>query len=274
MPRRQDDFDDNEGFFASLTRREDSVPMPHSMRRLFKAGIVGGVLLIIGLVTWAVWPSNNGQSDVVPVIHADKSAYKVEPEDKGGMPIPNENSTVFEAIGDNSAPRNVENLLEDEEMPMKKDDVFTEEPVAKIEPEEVVEEPKDTVEEKVKEENREEVPVAVTPPKQEKLTSATPKKNIIDTLKAETSSPKKEVVTGSTYIQLAAVRSEADARAKWSKLQGSYSVLKSFSLRVKRVDLGAKGIFFRVQAGPMSASSAASTCAKVKAAGGDCLVVK
>ena len=95
-----------------------------------------------------------------------------------------------------------------------------------------------------------------------------------DKPKAETKKSTSALKSGSTYIQLASVKSDSDAKQKWSKLQSQYSALKTLSLRVSKADLGAKGVFYRVQAGPMSPTEASATCSKVKSAGGDCLIVK
>lgn len=286
----RDDFDEDEGFFDSLMqkRRDAAVPMPKSMSRLLKIIVGVVVITVISLVTWAVWPDNQGISDEsIPIVRADAGDYKVEPEDRGGMPIPNKDSTIFEAM--EPAPteeKKVESLLEDTEQPLRKEEIFmdggmAENPIdgVSVPPSEtivpnqekvavekpvVAEEPQPVVEEKV-------APTIVEEKKEEK------KIDVIATLKkdAGTDKPKeKSVAKGNTYIQLASVKSDADAKAKWSQLKSKYTSLQSFDLRVSRADLGAKGVFYRVQAGSMPADVAVSTCAKIKSAGGDCLVVK
>lgn len=128
MARHENEFDDDEGFFESLIRRKDAVPMPDSMARLLKI-IVGVVVLgVVAVVAWAVWPSKGGQGPdgTVPMIQADSGDFKKAPEEPGGMPIPNKDSALFETMAHKSAgqeaPKNgqVENLLEDSEQPMKK----------------------------------------------------------------------------------------------------------------------------------------------------------
>lgn len=80
---------------------------------------------------------------------------------------------------------------------------------------------------------------------------------------------------GNYYVQFASLKSDADARNAWSDLQGEFAVLKSLSLRVQQADLGARGTFYRVQAGPITEASARSICSQVeqKRSGG-CLVIK
>ena len=291
MAQRKGDFDDDEGFFESLMKRKDSVPMPDSMAKMFKTIIGAGVLMIVALITWAVWPSADKMSDdSVPIVRAESGDYKVEPDDKGGMIIPNKDSTIFETMDRSAKPeRKVESLLEDSEQPMKKEDMFVEGAAAPSD-----EKQDDSfsvrasgapatmeklVEDVVKPEPADIVKAEAKPV--EKIVEPAKKKvDIIDALKAEagTSTKKadapKAAPKGNVYIQLAAVKSDADAKTKWAQLKSKYSSLSPLSLKVQKADLGAKGIFYRVQAGPTSADNAASICSKIKAAKGDCLVVK
>jgi hypothetical protein len=79
---------------------------------------------------------------------------------------------------------------------------------------------------------------------------------------------------GGYAVQVSAQRSEADAQAAFRSLQGKYpGQLGGRQPLIKRVDLGAKGIYFRAMVGPFGNSSEASDlCAKLKSAGGSCLV--
>lgn len=315
MARNRGDFDDEEGFFESLMKRKDAVPMPESMAKILKGMIAAAVLIVVGLIAWAVWPSGGKDNgDAVPIVRADSGDYKVEPDDKGGMIIPNKDSTIFETI-DNNAPaeKKVESLLEDSEQPLKKEQVFVQgdaspsevhqdDPIAVTpkkadmsvkETEEAVNE---VAEAKASDANKESLINDVVKPEPaivekdtkvekaktvvaEKAPAKTEEKkvNIIDALKEETGTKKadtKAAPKGNVYIQLASVKSEADAKSKWAQLKSKYSSLSSLSLKVQKADLGAKGTFYRVQAGPTSADNAASICTKIKAAKGDCLIAK
>jgi len=286
MANRNDNFDDDEGFFKSIMKKNrEEVSMPESMSRLLKIIIGVAVLGVISIITWVAWPNSQlPLEDNVPIVRADTTDYKVIPEDKGGMPIPNKESTIFEAMDTATpVPKKIESLLEDSEQPLDKKEVFAEQITAEeITPEpEIIVEKKDAPvtiikEEIVIEKNIEPVvPVKPAPPIVEKK-----KIDIIDALKEEAGTKKEEIVKpkpvgkGNAYIQLASVKSDADAKTKWAQLKSSYASLKPLTLRVQKADLGAKGIFYRVQAGPMSGDSAVSTCSKIKSAGGGCLVVK
>ncbi len=83
-------------------------------------------------------------------------------------------------------------------------------------------------------------------------------------------------VSGSYYIQLGSVKSSSGAEAEWKKILKKYSSqLSGFSHRVEKADLGAKGVFYRIQAGPVSKSKATSVCGEIKKiTSGGCLVKK
>ncbi|MCE7886926.1 MAG: SPOR domain-containing protein [Alphaproteobacteria bacterium PRO2] len=80
---------------------------------------------------------------------------------------------------------------------------------------------------------------------------------------------------GSSFVQLASISSESAAPKEWTKLQKTFPSLSGLEYRVQRADLGAKGVFYRIQAGPMSKDSAKSVCDSVKAQKpGGCIVVQ
>jgi hypothetical protein len=80
---------------------------------------------------------------------------------------------------------------------------------------------------------------------------------------------------GGYLVQVSSQKNEADAQSSYRVLQGKYpSVLGSQSVVVKRVDLGAKGVYYRAFAGPFgSPDQATQVCNNLKAAGGPlCLI--
>lgn len=68
-------------------------------------------------------------------------------------------------------------------------------------------------------------------------------------------------------IQLGAVRSDAAARKEWQRLKTRHKdVLGGLALSVVRADLGAKGVYYRLRAGPFAdRDRAAAACGKLKA---------
>ena len=79
---------------------------------------------------------------------------------------------------------------------------------------------------------------------------------------------------GSTYIQLASVKTEADVAKQWSSVKAKNPELGSLSMKTQKADLGEKGIYYRLQAGPLTPENATKVCAALKARGSSCIIAK
>ena len=79
---------------------------------------------------------------------------------------------------------------------------------------------------------------------------------------------------GNSYIQLGSVRSRDGAQESWKKFQAKFPQLEKLTLRIQEADLGAKGMYYRVQGGPVAEIQAKAICRAVqeKQPGG-CLVI-
>ena len=76
------------------------------------------------------------------------------------------------------------------------------------------------------------------------------------------------------YVQLASQRTEEEARATAQRLVTRFGPLfGGANMEVQRVDLGNRGIFYRVRVPANSAEQASNICVNVKAAGGDCITM-
>ncbi|MSP32748.1 MAG: SPOR domain-containing protein, partial [Pseudolabrys sp.] len=75
-------------------------------------------------------------------------------------------------------------------------------------------------------------------------------------------------------VQVSSQRSEAEAQTAFRSLQGKFpGQLGGKQPLIHRVDLGAKGIYFRAMVGPFaSGGEAGELCGSLKAAGGECIV--
>ncbi len=82
--------------------------------------------------------------------------------------------------------------------------------------------------------------------------------------------------TGGFVVQLAALKAKDGARPAWARLLKAHpALLGDRELTIQRVDLGDRGIFYRVQAGFFAdRAGARGLCNALKARGQDCLVVK
>ena len=91
---------------------------------------------------------------------------------------------------------------------------------------------------------------------------------------ATTTTTQTVAVTDNSQIQLAALKSEAEASKAWKKILAKHNdLLGDLTAHIVRADLGAQGIYYRVQAGPFAdKASAKAVCDKLKGQGQPCLV--
>ena len=89
-----------------------------------------------------------------------------------------------------------------------------------------------------------------------------------------TASVAPSVSGGGFAVQVTSERNESNAQAALRALQQKYpNQLSGRQSIIRRADLGAKGIYYRVLVVPFaSAGEAAGLCSKLKAAGGNCIV--
>lgn len=296
MARKYDDFDEPEGsgvFDQILT-------IVGERKREFAIVSVSAAVILLGLVVWGSYPDeqDNGSASV-PIVRADAGDYKTAPDNPGGMEIPYRDSTVFSSLGNENASRDTENILAEDttEQPVPRSQLFaglnTEEPVVSTadmprgEVEDVeasmekAQNPAETNEALVKE-------AIGTAPAEEKLAAApTIKAAPVEKAAEEETAAKTEPAAGASvaakgitpggyFVQVGSVRSESGADSEWKKIQAKYSAqLSGLRYRVQEANLGAKGTFYRIQAGPMSKESADKICGEMKTkAAGSCLVTK
>lgn len=115
---------------------------------------------------------------------------------------------------------------------------------------------------------------------------AAPKPVVAKTIAPPASMPEakaKTVVSGGgsasaagIKVQLGAYRSQAEANSAWSAAKAKFSAeLGGMTSHIQKADLGAKGVFYRLQVGNFSSQDAASAaCAKLKAKSQGCFLVK
>ncbi len=251
------------------------------------------VLLILGgggYAAWSQWGDEllGRNVDELPVVRAPDTPLKVRPQAPGGIDIPNRDKLVYDRLEKKPPEEKTENLLPLPEVPLapplRKPQVNAEvtpqpepEPQKEVKPEELKTAGTPPTTEEVKAIQKPEPapeppkikkPVVKVEPKAPEPVIAAPVKLITSVVKP---------VTKQSYrIQLAAVRNADAAKREWARLQKKHSsVLGALSLNVERADLGKKGIFFRLRAGPVAdlvaAKELCQSLAKLKV---DCFVIR
>jgi cell division protein FtsN len=97
------------------------------------------------------------------------------------------------------------------------------------------------------------------------------------TAKAESAPPAATASTGGEYLlQIGSYKSEDEANAAWASGKTKHaSILAGYSPDVKKVDLGDKGVWYRLRIASFADKGAANDlCDKLKADGGTCLLAK
>ncbi len=230
---------------------------------------------------WFAYSKSKGPGEV-PLIRADQSAAKVRPDNPGGEQVPDQDKTVYNR---NQPGGQVEKLLPGPEQPMARPLVMPQsDPNAPLPTQEVGEAaapksipqapglpaaPPPTTKNGTMlspPDGTKSVPDVVIPPAPPPQTAAVPGKP------GAASAP-----TGGVFkVQIAATRDEATAQSEWERLKRAHTdLLGSLSPTVVRADLGDKGIFYRIQAGPVpDQAKADKLCADLKKLSIGCIVVK
>lgn len=179
----------------------------------------------------------------VPLIRAGEDPVKLKPDKAGGMDVPDKDNPLYMRKA-GGAP--VEHILPLPEQPQPR-------PLA---PPPQAQAP------------------AAPGPAAAPGTAPAPQHQLAAAPKAPPKSP--VPAAGGTRIQLASVRSPEAAREEWDRLKrDNPDLLGKLTANAVRADLGEKGIYYRVEAGPLTDKAAADRlCKALKARGFGCGLVK
>jgi hypothetical protein len=274
----------------------DSIPPPPRDSLLTKVNRRRGAILTF-MVSFAaiasfggvVWWAHNqdvraGGKGLEPlVVQAPTTPTRVKPENAGGLIPPDQDKEVYNRISPGAVPVQPEKLLPGPTTP-KLPPGGMPLPTAPKEPEA----------------NKTPTPIQsangsapATPSTPANATPATPPTptpppNAPTVTQAPTTTPPAndgstsiasliEGMSGSTggwRVQLASAKSEEVAKSTWAKLQAAHGdVLANLRMQPTKVDLGDKGTWYRVQAGPLDEKQAQTVCGTLKSRKADCVVV-
>ncbi len=253
---------------APITREHRNLSFAGRRSRIL---VASALAIVVGAGWWAYRAADGGGPADVPLIAAASGPEKFRPDNEGGLVIENQNIGVYGQIDGKAEEGQSEVLLPEPEAPMA---VPT---TAAPESEPLLTAPGI-------EGSQESVPLAPAPDVTEAdggavastqpAAGAAPAESA--TIEQQPAEPTQAAaLTDGFRVQLAAVKSGEAANAAWTKLTKTHSeALNGLLLKVVRVDLGAAGIFYRVQAGPLEDRSAAEgVCSQLKLQSQPCLVV-
>lgn len=278
----------------------DSYP-PRSSLRLRNWLILGGAVLAVGVavaVGWRMFAGPGVSPDGVPVISADQRPIKIRPDDRGGMQVPNQDKLVYGRLEQGDGDAKVERLLPPAEQPVPPPPTPTP-PQAAAKPVPMVQEvmkpapvPPPVVApapapapvpapvavkpvEPVAAPAPAAPPKPVAPVKTVVSPAAVPAPTPAPTTAPVATKPTAAVSGGGYLVQLGALRSAPDAEKEWGRIQRANSdVLGGLKSDVVQVDLGTKGVFWRLRAGPLDEQGARQVCGELKNRNQGCMVVR
>lgn len=245
------------------------------------------VTVFAGMIGYTYMNRGDGAGGVAPLIKADPRPMKTAPDKPGGMVVPHQDKEIYGKLGHEGAPQQtarIERLLPPPETPMARPRPPEAPPPLEpqIPPAPQVAPPPGAVE------------VTQPPPPQPQPPTSRP--SAAPAQPAAPAAPPASVAraappaaataaasaavapaAGGRYrVQLAAVRSNEDAGREWEKMRRAHpDLLGPLALNVVRADLGDRGTFYRIQAGPFSdEASAKELCRRLSEKKMGCLVVR
>ncbi len=231
-----------------------------------------------GSVVW--WAHNQdvkaGGKGLEPlVVQAPATPTRIKPENAGGLVPPNQDKEVYNRIQPNTVPVQPEKLLPGPETPkLPPAGVLPTQPPKAPEPEATkaptpLQSASATAPAATAPAVTPPAAPASAPPIADKPATPPAAGPSIASLIDNMSGP-----AGGWRIQIASVKSEDVAKSTWARVStANGDVLASLKMQPIRVDLGEKGVWYRVQAGPLDEKQAQSVCSTLKGRKSDCVIV-
>jgi cell division septation protein DedD len=264
--------------YESPRQRRERIFVRRRSRRRYILISAAIVLFAFAGSIWAFYRVTGGPvvSAEVPLIRADEQPTRKRPSDAGGMTVPERDSIVL-----NRSEPSVEQLLPPPETPLPRPTPSEPPPAA---------EPPAGAEPTPPSEAAAPPPAQPEPPSAATTAAPASPPPITATAPPTTAPPAPERKTarvaapppplpasGKGYrLQLGSVRSPEAAKKEWDHLKSEQGdLLGTLGFTTERADLGARGIYYRIQAGPIADAAAAErNCNELKKRGVGCILVK
>lgn len=268
--QREDDY----GLVGEERPEDHQQDYPRRDRRLPAILLTVAVMALFAGGLWFAYvqgtkhaPVAAAQREGVPLLRADDRPTKVKPDEPGGMKIPDQNVSLY---NDKPTGAQVEKLLPQPEQPMAR-------PAPMPEPAPPAIAAKPPAAAPVVSPAPATAPAAVKPTAKaaaEAKPTAPPKPAATP---AKTPVPAAETAgNGRIEVRLASVRTPESAREEWARLKRENAdLLGNLRANAVPIDLGEKGLYYRVQAGPFAdAAAAARLCAELKKRNHGCILAR
>lgn len=239
----------------------------------------------------------------VPILHADTRPLKVQPSQRGGMEVPDQDKIVLNQ--GHTPASDVEQLLPPPETPLPRPVPESPAPASDRNPAAPQQQPAIATAASAPPQPSIPVPASASPqpatvvaasappPASAAAASAVPPADRAAAPRSDapgsgaakvqaSSEPAAPAAgpavaaSGGYRLQLGAVRSDEAAQKEWERLKRAHAdLLGSLSFSAWRVELGERGVYYRIMAGPIAdAAEAERVCADLKARKLGCILVK
>jgi cell division septation protein DedD len=252
-------------------RSEMQGDAPRLPRRAMTIVAVLAVMLLSAGGLWAAWRilAHRGPASV-PVIHADERPVKVPPANPGGMAVPDQN--IYVLNGERPSDSKIEQLLPSPESPLPR-------PVAEPESAPVSVSPPPQVNEVAVQPAAPPPAAAVaivpSPAPPAPAPVAAPAPAVAAAPPAPAVARAQPPAGAGFLLQVGAVRSEDEAKAEAGRLKRAQGdVLGALDFRTVKAELGARGVFYRIEAGPLADKAARTACDTLKERKVGCILVR
>jgi cell division septation protein DedD len=239
-----------------------------------------------GFITWFSYQQGHqdGSDSTPPLIKVDVNPSMVRHDKPGGMKIPDQDKLVYNRVDPSAQAPTVERLLMPPEIPLPRGQSDTASSSQKV-PEPLFPKtgqffdiPVPVIPEQLPpqfESDQEPSPIPQAQGPQNPVPAVPPAPVQVAAPKA-TAVPPAVSPAGGYLVQLGAFRSEDTARVGWTRIQGQQKdLLAAMTSSFQRADIGSKGVFFRLRAGPLASESAAKNiCAELAKRKVSCLVIR
>lgn len=238
---------------------DDDIQEPRiKMRTLFLAGGVL-VFIVFAVSVWLLYDQSDAGRVAAPVsVEAPDEPVRERPADQGGMEVEHQDKLVFEAMNGESADGEGELAAAPEE------------PVG------LLNQPPARREATVEPEERaaEATPPPLPSASDMEFTSTTEPAESDAVAEVAPAAAPPVIVPDAFLVQLGSYGSDNAARAAWRTIQDRHvGLVAGLALDIQRADLGQRGIYHRLRAGPLYGRDAADElCASLRAEGQACIV--
>jgi cell division septation protein DedD len=295
-PFGRDNLDEDREILDIIPERFDADPDSRHARRAAHTRMILtvslAVLAVMALgvaarhILFGETPKDHQLS--VPVIHADDKPLKIKPQDRGGMDVPNQDKLIYDRMAAKNGDQQPERLLpppEAAQAPPVPESAPVAGPVPAPTPSTTAPVPAMTAPLPPSAANRNDAPKMAQSP----AASAPMPAPVMAKPQPQPQPPVQQPVAkpappaappaaaktgGGWVVQLGSLGSEAEAKNEWARIKGAHHELADLSPDIQRVDLGAKGVHWRVRGGSLDEAQARILCAELSKQGQGCLVAR